>query len=152
MDLDFSQHSSLLEAPCCSLDLPVNAVVGGVGMHNYSILLVTITYSLFGHSNLQSSLASLNISFVALQYKSCMRRVDCKSPFSSTTHIVMRLSRVCVRACVCVCVCVRIRVCVCMCKLVGGCACTCACVCACVRVCVHVVHVCILQITNSIVD
>ena len=68
---DCFQCCSLPEARCCPLDqcsLLVNAVVGGVGVHSYSILLVVISYSLFvlGHSNLQSSLGLANVYLVAV--------------------------------------------------------------------------------------
>ena len=68
--IDCFQCRSLPEVTCYPLDpcsLPVNAVVGGVGMHSYSILLVIIPYSLFvlGHSYLQSSLGLANVYLVA---------------------------------------------------------------------------------------
>ena len=69
--IDCFQCRSLPEVTCYPLDpcsLPVNAVVGGVGMHSYSILLVIIPYSLFvlGHSYLQSSLGLANVYLVAV--------------------------------------------------------------------------------------
>ena len=73
---DCFQCCSLPEARCCPLDLCsllVNAVVGGVGVHSYSILLVVISYSLFvlGHSNLQSSLGLANVYLVAVLEGTC---------------------------------------------------------------------------------
>ena len=62
----FSSRSHMLPLDPCSL--PVNAVVGGVGMHSYSIFLVIIPYSLFvlGHSYLQSSLGLASVYLVAV--------------------------------------------------------------------------------------
>ena len=47
-NLDGFQRSSLPETSCCSLDscsLPMDVVVGGVGMHSYSMLLISLLIS-----------------------------------------------------------------------------------------------------------
>ena len=71
MDPDCVPCSPLPEASCCPMNLcslPVDVVVGGVGMYSYPVFLIPLLYCLlvFTYSGLQCSFGLSNVYLTAI--------------------------------------------------------------------------------------